>query len=663
MSLPRAILYHGKDGLPPETIELRAGPLSLAYQGGDLKSIRLGDREILRRIYVAIRDRNWGTVLPQFSNLQMDLSGDAFRISYDAENKRGDIDFTWKGMIAGDREGTITFCMDGAARSDFLKNRIGFSILHPIKECAGQGCTIEKVDGSIVHGMFPRQIAPHQPFMDMRAIRHEVLPGLLAEVRFEGDTFEMEDQRNWTDASYKTYCTPLGLPFPVELKAGTKVSQTVTVALKGSIPALRVEVNEKPILIVGAGIAPHPMPRIGLGMASHNASLSPTAVTRLRALNLSYMLVEIRLSQPGYESRLQRAALESCRLKIPLLIAVLVSDNAEQELEALRATVDLVQPDLLAWLIFHSSEKSRAERWVKLAKQHLGDYDCKAMIGAGTSVYFTELNRNRPPFGVLDLVNYSITPQIHAFDNASLIETHEGQAATVESAQGFVAGRPLSISPVTLKPRFNPDATSPELKPRPGELPPQVDVRQMSLLGAGWTAGSIKYLSESKCGCGKGVYNITFYETTGWRGVMELDGGSPLPDKFKSLPGAVFPLYHVLADVGEFAGGGIVLSNSSAPGKVEALVIQKGERIRALLSNLGPKPQVVRVMDIGLTGSVNVKHLDETNAEAAMENPESFRADPGVLVQVGEAGLELNLIPYGLARVDSILGRPGLSNP
>jgi hypothetical protein len=185
----------------------------------------------------------------------------------------------------------------------------------------------------------------------------------------------------------------------------------------------------------------------------------------------------------------------------------------------------------------------------------------------------------------------------------------------------------------------------------------------MSLLGAGWTAGSIKYLSESKCGCGKGVYNITFYETTGWRGVMELDGGSPLPDKFKSLPGAVFPLYHVLADVGEFAGGGIVLSNSSAPGKVEALVIQKGERIRALLSNLGPKPQVVRVMDIGLTGSVNVKHLDETNAEAAMENPESFRADPGVLVQVGEAGLELNLIPYGLARVDSILGRPGLSNP
>ena len=30
-----------------------------------------------------------------------------------------------------------------------------------------------------------------------------------------------------------------------------------------------------------------------------------------------------------------------------------------------------------------------------------------------------------------------------------------------------------------------------------GELPPQVDVRQMSLFGAGWTLGSLKYLAES----------------------------------------------------------------------------------------------------------------------------------------------------------------------
>ena len=36
----------------------------------------------------------------------------------------------------------------------------------------------------------------------------------------EGDTFEMEDQRNWTDASYKTYVRPLALPWPYTLAGG-----------------------------------------------------------------------------------------------------------------------------------------------------------------------------------------------------------------------------------------------------------------------------------------------------------------------------------------------------------------------------------------------------------------------------------------------------------
>jgi len=48
---------------------------------------------------------------------------------------------------------------------------------------------------------FPRDVAPHQPIHRHPAIAHEVAPGITAEVRFSGDVFEMEDQRNWTDAS------------------------------------------------------------------------------------------------------------------------------------------------------------------------------------------------------------------------------------------------------------------------------------------------------------------------------------------------------------------------------------------------------------------------------------------------------------------------------
>ena len=61
---------------------------------------------------------------------------------------------------------------------------------------------------------FPEEIDPQCPFQDIRALTHEVAPGVSATCRMEGDTFEMEDHRNWMDASYKTYVRPLALPWP-----------------------------------------------------------------------------------------------------------------------------------------------------------------------------------------------------------------------------------------------------------------------------------------------------------------------------------------------------------------------------------------------------------------------------------------------------------------
>ena len=37
----------------------------------------------------------------------------------------------------------------------------------------------------------------------------------------------------------------------------------------------------------------------------------------------------------------------------------------------------------------------------------------------------------------MDFVNYSINPQVHAFDNLSLAETLSAQAETVKSARNF----------------------------------------------------------------------------------------------------------------------------------------------------------------------------------------------------------------------------------
>ena len=79
---------------------------------------------------------------------------------------------------------------------------------------------------------FPLLISPHQPFKDLGAISWEPTADLKATVAFAGETFETEDQRNWTDASFKTYCTPLERPFPVEIETGSLVDQRITVELR-----------------------------------------------------------------------------------------------------------------------------------------------------------------------------------------------------------------------------------------------------------------------------------------------------------------------------------------------------------------------------------------------------------------------------------------------
>ena len=67
----------------------------------------------------------------------------------------------------------------------------------------------------------------------MQSIAHATPAVARSSIRFEGDLWEMEDQRNWTDASYKTYSTPLRLPYPVEIQEGDRVWQRVTIEARG----------------------------------------------------------------------------------------------------------------------------------------------------------------------------------------------------------------------------------------------------------------------------------------------------------------------------------------------------------------------------------------------------------------------------------------------
>ena len=85
---------------------------------------------------------------------------------------------------------------------------------------------------------------PAQPFKDIRAIQHRVTAGITARCVLNGDVFEMEDQRNWSDASYKTYVRPLSLPWPYVMEQGVTNRQSVELTIKRTPGSQRGQARE-----------------------------------------------------------------------------------------------------------------------------------------------------------------------------------------------------------------------------------------------------------------------------------------------------------------------------------------------------------------------------------------------------------------------------------
>jgi hypothetical protein len=619
--------------------ELSAGPLRMRFENGDLRYIKWGGREILRRVYAAVRDRNWGTVPVQISDLKFEIQAASFHISYDAAHREREIDFVWRGEITGDEAGAIRFTFDGEARSTFLRNRIGFCVLHPA-ELAGQPCRARYANDSEYATTFPELVAAEQPIKalhDLSAITHEVAPGVWAEVSFSGDLFEMEDQRNWIDASYKTFCTPLRLPFPLEIAAGTRIKQSVELRLHGSSSTVPARVTQaQQSILLSRTEQRFALPPLGLGLGPH--PLSAREIEHLAKLKPAHLRADVKLAEASVDELLARAHLSSQQLNAPLEMALFLSENAEAELQSLVKWLRRQQPRVARWLIFDTGAKSSSARSLQLARQVLREFG--APTGGGTNADFYQLNQFRPPADLMDFVSFSMNPQMHAFDDTSLVETLTVIPEPVRSARHYFNHRPIVISPVTFKPRFNAVATGATAEAA-GALPANVDARQMSLFGAAWTLGAIKRLAESE------ATSVTCFETTGWRGVMETEAGSPLPQQFPSLPGAVFPLYHVLADVAEFTGGEVIAVQSSDALKVEAMLLERGERQSLLLANLTPETRTATLA--GIDNAARLRRLNEENADAAMCEPETFHR------QYASDKLPTNhieLSPFEIVRLD-----------
>ena len=631
IDLSREHLYYGSaDHRPPEPLSLQAGPLTCQYEASYLRYIRLGGEEILRMIYPAVRDHNWGTVLPEISDEQIEQTEDGFTIRYSCSYREGEIDFRVQYRIAGDHAGKISFSMEGVAYSTFRKNRIGFNILHP-PQAAGQPYRVTHTDASEDEGAFPEQISPHQPVMDMQRFRWQC-GDAWAELAFEGDIFEMEDQRNWTDASFKTYSTPLAIPFPVRIEKGNSIRQEVRLHLVDQPNTISSGDKPLSLRVTDRRLS---LPAIGIGQSSEYPELTEEDAALLKKMHFSHYRVDLRLDDADLEKQWKRALAESRQLALPLELALHFGFETARHLGDLSDLLEADQPEVKHLLIFSSDHKITPESILRQVLPDLRLMFPDTAVGAGTDCFFTELNRERVENREIDFLTYSLNPQVHQFDNQSLVETLSAQAITVNSARAFAQGKPIHISPITLKMRFNPNATGPEPEVPEGQLPPQVDSRQMSLFGAGWTLGSMKYMVNS------GPASVTYFETVGRRGLLHGRSAPQLPEKFPAFDGMIYPMYWVFYALLKEKEVQVLATESSHTLQMESLAWESGETRYLMLANLQPVQQKVKLE--GWQDKSDGLMLDAAHFESMNKQSDYLET-----AHWEEVTLPLELSPYAL---------------
>jgi hypothetical protein len=603
----------------PERLPLSAGPLSLTYENGDLRYIRYGEREIIRRIYVALRGEAWFTVVPILHNIAIEVSTDDFYITYtvDYKNQERNIDFSAQFTLSGRADGTVIVEFEGEARSTFKRNRIGICVLHPAQACAGQPVTITHNHGRPQSGMFPITIQPDQPFLDIAALTQEIEPGIQSTIRFSGDVFEMEDQRNWLDASFKTYSTPQALPKPVEIPAGTRIHQTVTLklhrntmnfgedAVNGDRWTLGTTTTAASFPLnppVSVQISPGsiaPFPGFGLMLPSDELPLSEDAEAALSSIRLDHLRFDADVTQPGWQDRITEANDTAARQEVPLLLGLA---NFEQ----MRLTdrgMELQRPVEAFLFLSHTGE------FIPVFGKSRPFLPAGAMLIAGSSNNFTELNRNRPEMTTVDGLVFAATPQVHSVDDTSIMETPPTFAEQLLTARTFAAGKPVLVGPLTLY--------------RPGH---GVAVQQHGIMGAAWYVAALSYAAQGAAA------RITLCDLSGPQGILSEDG-------------LAYPVYYALTAVGTASGGSTQAVTISDPLHVACLsvIAQNSAWQDIFLVNLQPSTTFVTLS--GIQGvSARIRTLDETTGG-------TFSAVVPLPVQQGM--LSLSLLPYAVMQVIS----------
>ncbi len=644
--LDRNIALFGTDQpiAAPRVIE--AGRLTLELDDGALRRITFDGIEVLRAVAFLIRDVNWGTYQPEIANLQIQEESGAFQVEYDAVCADDSQAFRYHASITYTADDGLLFSVAGQAQGPFHTNRLGFIVLHPLAGVAGEPVDITHVDGTSARSTFPRHISPGQPIFAIRALRHQVRPGVWATCTMTGDAYEMEDQRNWTDASFKTYIRPLSEPLPYTVGPEEKVVQTIALTFEAAAASPGTAQSAGDIALSYNPATAGVMPDIGLAISPDIALASQDVIPLLRRLGPQFLVC-------GYDPRSgtdplphYRQLSEKIDAAVTLELALPAQDTPAAEASATAAALaaaglrpqavtvcpapllksyqpDAIWPDLPPLAEYYAAARA--------AFPH-------AAIGGGMLNYFTELNRCWPASADIDYITHTTCATVHDAGDRAVMETLEALPYVIETTKAKLSMPDYRIGPSAIGMRQNPYGADVAANPDNRRVAmARQDPRHRGIFGATWT------LAYTAAAARADITALTLAAPVGPFGVIHHpDWPAPYYDSTDGQE--LYPLFHVLAGLARAAGRPRIGISSSSPHQVDVVAWQAGDHIACWLANLTDEPVSVSLAD--LPGPPKSCHLlDADNFAPASTDPDHLQSSPAHAVIAGKLALQ----PYAVA--------------
>lgn len=576
---------------------------------GALRRLTLDGVEVVRLIDHPIRDADWRTLPLITDGEQLNAASASYTRAFHTADASidGQLQVQLRavnGAVQLEADLTLT------ARSTARVSRAGFVLLHPLRHVVGQPLDVRGTDGIWRSTRFPEHISPGQPVFDIAGLRHTVGP-VQVEIAFEGDVFEMEDQRNWTDASFKTYCRPLSRPRPFDIAVGETVRQRITVMLRraagtASISTVAADAADSAV-----------MPAITL---AHEAALCPAPDTAvLSTLGVQGVLLRVN-SDDARPDATVRAMLPNVSHTLELVTGASPAQELQRVADACAAAgieparvIALPRP----YLASHQPDGpwpggARPMDLPALVRAAFPGAAC----GGGMLTNFTEFNRCRPDPGLLDYVTFGTTAIVHAADDDSVLETLEALGDVFTSARSIAGATPLHLGLMSIGMRSNPYGAAVADNPRGARLAMAMnDPRQPTAFAATFAVAIAAAAARGR---------VASFAPAMTSGPLGMGGGRD---------GGLYPLFHIVAALAALAGSTVVVRGAAATGLIT--IMGSGKRgIAGVAANLGPGAAMLDGAALGgaaLSGSAlrSVKVLPLVAAAAS---------DPHWIDQPGQTG-------------------------